>query len=428
MTKGWTRCLVSLGAVLLCVPAGAAEPTRSATSRTIVVIDLSDESKEAREIAREVRRAVGAHQNAQGELDYAPREVHGPLNAGGEVRARQSIATAMGLIDAGLAGMDAEDYEDASDQLMSAARLIEDSLAVVDDDTLYGRVLLLLGESRLRAGDEEGAAPAFRKAVIAGADPSGSSDAARAAFERAKREVAAAPRGAARIVTTPPYAEVHIDGEYRGISPRAVDGLAEGEHLVTVFKAGFERETARITVSAGGQVTETIELTPARRALLLDELRPRLAEEIATLSGDPPLGGDAVRDVGSLFRTEAVLVMRVDGTAATKDLELTLFDEATRRMVASERVRGMDWSFHNRAAIERAVNALLALSWVEVLGGEVAEDPAAGGDSVTSEWWFWTLIGAAVAGGTVAAILLTSGDDPPAPFERDGSGAIVLRF
>lgn len=193
MGRAWTLGLVTLGVALVGAPAEAAAPTRAATARTIVVIDVSassalaSETKEDHEIARAVRRAVAAHQNARGELDYALRDLHGPLNAGGEVRDRQNVATAMGLIDAGLAGMDAEDFEDASDQLMSAARLIEDSLAVVEDDTLYGRVLLLLGEARLRAGDPDGAGRAFRKAVIAGADASGSSDAAKAAFARAER-------------------------------------------------------------------------------------------------------------------------------------------------------------------------------------------------------------------------------------------------
>lgn len=425
--QAWTFGVIM--ATALAAPPAQAAPGRAPNARKIVVVDLSPDEKEHAEIVYEVRHAVESHVNPKGLRDYDVTSVHGSLNAGGEVTEQQNAATVKGLVGSGHAAMAAKDYEDATDQFVSALKLLEGSLGVLegDDQEVLDEVLLGVGEARLAAGDKEGADRLFRRAAASKADPSKLSDAGKRAFAAAEVAIQSMPLGAVQVNTVPVYAEIYVDGRYKGISPKAVAGLVEGTHIITVYKAGFTRPTVTVDVSSEKMAHEEIKLEPARRALLLDELKPKLATEIAAAHGETPLGGPAVKELGDLFRTETSLVVRVGGTRETKSLELYLFHTETQRLVAVQKIPDLDWSFRNRQAIEDAVGRMFDLNWAGVLGGEVGDGEIDDG-GVLEQWWFWTLVGVAVAGGTTAAILLTQDGTSPPPFTKDGTGAMVLRF
>ncbi|MCA9517511.1 MAG: PEGA domain-containing protein [Myxococcales bacterium] len=412
----------------IATPVLAAEPALADTARQIVIVGLAADEKENAEFLGEVQRAVEEHVNAEGKRDYQLKDPNPILNAGGEAQDRQNIATAKGFLDAGQASMQAEDFEDAVDQLGSAVNLLETSYGVLEDRSVYQSALLLLGEARRRRGDKAGALQAFRRAATIKTDAEGLSDAGRALFAQAAKELESSPAGAVQVNTEPPYAEVYVDGKFRGLSPRLVAGLAEGSHIVSVNKVGFARTSKRVDVSSTKMAHEELKLEPARRALLLDELKPKLAAEIDAAKGDVPVGGAAVEELGKLFRTETALIVRLEGPETQKSLGLYLFHTETKRLVSKVEIAEVDWSFKNKAAVDAAVKRVFDVNWTEALGGEVAEEPDDDGGSVTSEWWFWTLIGAAVAGGTVAAILLTQDDASPPPYDHDGSGAVVFQF
>lgn len=416
---------VSLAFAPLMARAGALK--RAPNARTIVLVDLSPDDKEHAEILFEIRRAVEAHQSDKGLYDYDVRDVHVQLNAGGEEADQRNAATAKGLVDAGRGAMEAKDFEDASDQFLSALKLCETSSGVFEDANLLGEVLLRLGEARLAAGDAEGSTRALRRAASTRADATILTAEGKAAYQRAEAELAALPLGAVQINTNPPYAEIYVDGRFKGVSPKAVAGLIEGPHVITVYKDGYTRPTVLVEVSSSKMAHAEIKLEPARRALLLNELKPRLVAEIAAAQGPDPKGGPAVKEVGDLFRAETSLVVRIDGTPELKSVELYLFHRETQRLVATVRVPELDWSFKNRAAIEGAVARLLKVNWAEVLGGDV-DDGAVAESSILEAWWFWTLVGVGVAGGTAAVLLATQEDAPPPPYAKDGTGAMVLRF
>src|SRR5690606_18676252 len=141
----------------------------------------------------------------------------GSLNAGGEEDARRSITTAAGFVDAGNAAMAADDYEDAVEQFVSARRMYESALAVMDSLDPYVQTLMYLGEARLRGGAEEGAMEAFQRAAALGASAEGFGEQVQAAFREAKAAEAALPLGAVQINTVPPYAEIYVDGVFKGM-------------------------------------------------------------------------------------------------------------------------------------------------------------------------------------------------------------------
>ncbi len=427
--------LASTAMALSCLwalPASAQTGTdanQAASARSIVVVDLATDDKEHTEIRREIWRAVSRHQNADGERDFLLQDLNAALNAGGEVDDLQNIATAKGFLDAGRAALAADDPEDALDQLTSAQQLFSQSYAVLSDSGQLGSTLLMLADAKLRTGDTAGANETFMRAAAFRVRPGTEqiSAAGTAAYGKAIEATRSGKTGGIQINTDPAYAEVYVDGIFKGISPKAVAGLSMGQHVVTIFKPGFTRTTKMVTVDPKKLAHADVALVTARRKLLYDGAKQNLTAELAALKSGVQRGGKGVKELGGLFRAEAALIARIEGPPETKSLEFFLFHVPTQRLVSRHKVEGLDWSYQNREAIEKAVNTVLTVDWVEQLGGDTSTVTTDDG-GVTSEWWFWTLIGVAVAGGATAAILASQGDESPPPFEKNDTGAMVLRF
>ncbi|MFO0746614.1 MAG: PEGA domain-containing protein [Myxococcota bacterium] len=404
----------------------------SEDARGVVVIDLSQDEKENAELLLDVRQATADHVDKRGDFDFKLTDLNQPLNAGGESKDRTNIATAQGFAQAGKASADKKEWADASDQYESARKLYEESLAVIDDPAIYGPLVVREGEALLLGGDDKAARDmflqgAFWEAKVDGLDPK-----ARAAYDKAKSDVAGLDKGIIEVNTDPAYGEVFIDGKYRGISPVRVIDIPVGTHIVTVSKPAHERGTARVDVKSGATAHKDVKLNPARRKLIYDGLKPKLEQEIvaATTPGSKKwgLGGDNLVELGTLTRSESVLLAKVTGPPETKTLELWVFHVPSQRLVAVSQTDNIDWSFRNTDAIKTIVHKTLDIDWVTKLGGEVEGPPSKGG-GVTSKWWFWTLIGVAVAGGTAAIVLATAPGESPPPFDKvDGTGAVVLKF
>lgn len=411
--------------------AAAADPIPG--TRQVVVVDLSKDDKTNAEIAIALRESLAAHRDAAGQNDYAVADINAALNTGGEGRDRQNAATAKGLFAAGKAAFDGKDYQEAADQLQSARDLYESCLAVVDGDAadVFGKVALALAEARLLAKDKSGAQEAFRQAAFFGATSALGSD-AQAAYDAVKGAVVKLPKKALELTSAPPFAEVFLDGRPQGITPLTLDSVSVGVHILTFSKPGYERVTARVEVAPDKASRHEVKLPAARRKLILDALRPKLEAEVQAAvtpgSGSWGRGGDSLAELGTLFRTETVLLTRASGEPGAKTLELWLFHVPTQRLVSTH-TRTFDWTTPNPAAIASAVAKTVEVDWVAKLGGEVKETEVTDEPGITSKWWFWTLIGVAVAGGVTGAVLATGGDTAPPPFSKDaGTGALVLRF
>src|SRR5260370_37931827 len=64
---------------------------------------------------------------------------------------------------------------------------------------------------------------------------------------------AAAPSaGGGYVATVPSGADVWIDGTYCGRSPVLLDALAEGRHMLTPTKAGWNVQERRVDIPGGG--------------------------------------------------------------------------------------------------------------------------------------------------------------------------------
>lgn len=423
---GAGRALAALAAAAVLALGVAAAPGARAgepTTREVAVISVSPSAQDNAEILHDVKLAIQSHPR------YRIKDLHAVLNAGGEVQDQNNVKTAEAFVKAGRAAAKAGDYEDAAEQFESAAQLMEQSYALLPDARAYQGVLLQLGAARLASGDKAGAEAAFKRAAILRADLSRTDvgQTAAQAYEDAKASVAKLGLGAASITTAPTAAEVYVDGRYKGISPATVAGLRAGPHMVAVFKDGFARQSVQIEVGGDEMADETIELKPARRKLLFDQLKGQLQGELDKLEGTPPRGGEGVRQITALLFSEMAVIVRLSGTAKAKKVELFAFD--TGSQILLHKVSGtVDWSYRNKAAIRKLVSQLADFDYAVALGGDSDAGVGAGGGGVTSKWWFWTLIGVGVAGVATGVVLAVLPGEQPPPFPKDGSGAVVISF
>ena len=423
----WLALAALTASMALLGEEGAARAAEPEARRVVVVIDISADSAAHAAIEHDVSRALRKNPA------WVVKDLNDVLNAGGEVEDRTNIGTAQSFREAGERALEASDALDAIDQLESATQLMEKSYAFLRDPADYGDALLLLGRARLESGDAAGARATLEKAAMVRADPARVTlDAATASrFEEVRAEVEALPLGAVEVVTEPPYAEVYVDGRFKGITPTTVAGLTEGTHLLSLFKAGSVRQTGRARVSSAGLGHAEFELAPARRQLLLTQLRERLPEEVRSALGPERVGGDGVRDVGGLLASENALVVRSTGPRARKEVSLFLFDTRTLRLLSH--VSGtIDWSYRNRRAVAELVERVLDFDYAVALGGTsqaTATKPDEAEDGgIIEAWWFWTIIGAVVVGGATAGIVVGTQPKERSPYGKDGTGAVVLQF
>jgi len=76
--------------------------------------------------------------------------------------------------------------------------------------------------------------------------------------------VPAAPaivEGQLSIDSTPPGAQIQVDGQAAGVTPFNLAGLMPGQHTVTVSKPGFVTDTRTVDVSSGSKSVMSVQLT-----------------------------------------------------------------------------------------------------------------------------------------------------------------------
>jgi diacylglycerol kinase family enzyme len=67
------------------------------------------------------------------------------------------------------------------------------------------------------------------------------------------------PSGRLKLETDPPGADIEIDGNFVGNTPSEIE-VAEGEHTVTVKKAGFKDWERKLRVTGGSNVNLSAKL------------------------------------------------------------------------------------------------------------------------------------------------------------------------
>ena len=79
------------------------------------------------------------------------------------------------------------------------------------------------------------------------------------------------------MITSPPGASVYIDGDFEGVTPATIPGLAEGKHDIALVLTGYTVLKANIPVEAGKTLEYTTGMTAVPRSPGFDMIPAILA-------------------------------------------------------------------------------------------------------------------------------------------------------
>lgn len=227
------------------------------------------------------------------------------------------------------------------------------------------------------------------------------------AVEAARQQVGQLPRADLQVSSEPSGAQVFVDGDYIGVAPLSVPGLAVGEHYITLKKLGYKRglRVAQVKESGGSPVVG--KLTRSDKYLLVEQAVVKVAGQM----GQSPIDSvvDNLRETLFLDQTVFVKLRKLTGD----DLELSahLYDLRSRQLISKQtsnlRVQN---SVPQVGALATAADRLY--SGVDYDGGlraPVDKPPPAPADTrpLYKRWWFWAAVGV-IAAGTVTAIAVAA--------------------
>jgi hypothetical protein len=406
--------------------------------RAVLLIEPGDTALEP--VASRLFLALREQLQQSKHLEYV--ELDSLLRGGPESGASRSEAS--DLFERGRQAYDNLELEEAIDLFGQASRILQAASSDPVDRPLVTGVLTYLGAAQLLAGQERKGLATFRKLLVfnrqAAIDPMVFPPALAAAFERASKEVQALALGWLQIQTTPPGAEVWIDGHLATMSPGRVDKLLSGEHLVRLVRRGYAPFGVQVRIQPDAGESLTQRLSPLAGTGRLDVLLGKL--RVAAL--DKPFPGQ-VDEMLRWADADRLLYLQVNPSGAKVEIVGFHYDG-----LASQRLRARKKTFDPAergflAQASRFFSALVADSSTlgladagQDIDGE-GGDPAlvdeesssesgatgAGGDSdgVWTRWWFWTAVAAVVAGGTGLALGLTLGSGG-----TQNSADVVFRF
>ncbi len=408
--------------------------------RMIAVIKLQEDAAgnplaDTKENAAAAAGVARALRYSKQHPDYKVQDLHNVLNTGGESDHLSNIQNGLSYYEAGLKALRDGDIDEAVVQMSDAATLIERSFVYIPKSKTYKTLLLHLGEAQLSNGQKSEAKESFVRAVLMGAKAKWAPLEANALklFKKVKKSVYMRPNGTIEVITEPPNVEVYVDGRFRGVSPMNIENVLEGRHIVTLKKLGFKRITKTVDVKGGEEKAEIFEdLEYARRHILMKQLFAKLPNAVTMAERtEDKVGGEAINLIKRMLRCEVAVVLRIKSVGDAQEIEAMVFDTVSKRLLSkrSELIT-LQSNLRNRTAFRAFTKKLMDFDYAVALGGAKDTGPTMvvqdGG--IVSKWWFWTAIGAVVVGATAGGVYAVMNQEEPPPFDKDGSGAMVLSF
>ncbi|HEV8320224.1 MAG TPA: PEGA domain-containing protein [Myxococcota bacterium] len=220
--------------------------------------------------------------------------------------------------------------------------------------------------------------------------------------DKVREAVSAAPRGSVEIASDPPFAEVYVNGTYRGVTPMEVFGLPEGENYVTLRKDGYKKYADTMTVEADKSASFEASLEPVFRYPLYDETRKTVTPELGE-----PRAGKAVMETQSKFYVDQVVFVTL--AAEGDELRATFYLYDLRSRLLLKKVTGLVDPKAGQEELDVSVGDMVTTLYTGVrLDGSIErpEESLAGvGERKKRpffyKWWFWTGVGGVVLAGVL---------------------------
>lgn len=305
-----TRWLLAFLAVAAAV---AAPATVTATKLVTIVRGGGAGSDKA---ASFVGRAIRDSLAEDGRYELVDTSVRLGAEAGDDAKAFADCAE---LVKSAISAYETLDLDPAVERLTTALKTYEKHAAGLVDIKPVADALMLLGAVHILRGEEKTGADRLAQAVaIQGAiepDPRVFNPSMRQVFQKASEQALRKAKGSLSVSSSPGYAELWVDGVFRGVTPTSVDGLTPGRHYVRLVRDGYRTAGSVVVVTSGKEVTDNGALRPTPR---LDDYDKAVTAALEALRRSDPGAHefpDAVGKLAPLLGVEQVFVaeVRLDG-------------------------------------------------------------------------------------------------------------------
>lgn len=353
-----------------------------------------------------------------------------------------AIAIVRAKVEEGRRALNAQKWEDALNAYSTAQKELDKCLAIAGS-ALVARTYKGLGISLIAMKRLEEATAAVKRSLLAYPGQKAAEYAynleSRNLFQTTQREIEESPSGLLSITTSPPGAEVYVDFVSRDFSPTKVSGIPAGEHVVTIFKDGYQAWSKFVTVLGGPEEKLNVELIPTATSKALEDA---LTAAARTIEKGRPGQSEMARLAEVAIATDVILVTVTEGkgrgftvTGASygdygiRPINTTLPRDANIMTSAYGLVTAaLDIEVPQEIAsgpLEPAPVALPSATAVPAISGAAEEgeyliDPNSPifkdtgkkeeGRPIVKEWWFWVAVvgGAALVGGGITGIVLAT--------------------
>lgn len=302
------------------------------------------------------------------------------------------------------------DLDGAATAFQDATTHLVKGLPAMEDPTPLVRAFVFLGATDFLAGKRDAAQQAFTRALLV--DPDFKPNTAIfsppivQAYEGAKWEISAQPKGTLSVVSHPAHALVWIDGRFHGVAPVTLEKLPIGPHFVVTRMRGYLPRVSEAEVTAADPVTVKADLAPGSGIGAYKELA-----SAATGSAGPQKMPQAARRLATAFRARRLVLGRV--TLGPKGATITVTAYEVKhglRVAAGSVLVDPAASSRHRAIAGFADRFLPKAASAPILPKVVPPKPRI---ALTKQWWFWAATGAAVvlAGTAVGLAAAPGGPD-----------------
>lgn len=257
----------------------------------------------------------------------------------GSTRAEQAtreFAAAEELAEQGKVAYESLDLDLAVQYFEQAIDRYRTQIAYLSNIEPVAKILMMLGATHILRGEEqvgvERLTQALRISPSIEPDPRIFNPAMRRIFDGVAESMATQAVGSLAVSSNPSYAEVFVDGVFRGITPLTLDGLGVGEHWVRIVKEGYHSTGEVQKVLAQGDNAYVATLRPERIA----DQYERLAQDVAQRAQKSPKKvTDELLEMATLAHADYVLVIAVQLDGDRVQLNASQFNIARKKYVAS---------------------------------------------------------------------------------------------
>jgi hypothetical protein len=279
------------------------------------------------------------------------------------------------LVAKGRAAYEALDLDAAIQYLSYALNRYQRDIGYVEDPSTMANLLLLMAASHILRGEERAGSERLSQALEifprAEPDPRIFNPAMRKKFDDVAAQVQRRPTGKMTINSTPSYAEVYVDGTFRGITPLTVENLVQGQHLVHIYKPGYEPGGSLTGVQARADVPFNVSLKP----LNAFETFEKNAESAASSALQTPRKIDnGMQELAKLTKAQNLLISNVRINGDRVQVDASLYD-----MVKNKRIGTESTAFSYSLKPDAYAPEILDL-YNKILAGDIREEESQKGE------------------------------------------------